>query len=378
MPSPNPFRIAIIGSGPVGTLLIASVTQHPLIEYIQYEAKTLPLRPSFGCGIGPQTFATVKILNPPIYEKILEQSFTSPVWLNIRHELMDLLDGFAPEGFEVRYGLRVTNVIKSQQGRVKMSFEDGTEDNVDAVWACDGMNSLGRKLIQGDEYKPAEYSGMICFRGKVGTEKVAAAVGEELASKTHMFIGGTGYFVLIFPIVGGKYVNIACFMHEKEHKKRGRAWKTGLGDMPAYFPEANPTLLKLLEVNLMVMKNLGAFHNPDLHMTSFGDAANGMLPHMGGSMSTGFIGVTTFLHSELNPRLESLSPEASNEEIAKVITDASIEYEKKHMPLAQKLCDYSIEQGAVFTGGVLDIDEIQRRPKSLWRAATSQKVGLWE
>ena len=94
---------------------------------------------------------------------------------------------------------------------------------------------------------------MICFRGKVGTEKVAAAIGKELVSKTHMFIGGTGYFVLIFPIVRGKYGNIACFTHEKEHKKRGRDWKTGLGDMPAYFPEANPTLLKLLEVSVLAV-----------------------------------------------------------------------------------------------------------------------------
>ncbi|KUJ16736.1 uncharacterized protein LY89DRAFT_585378 [Mollisia scopiformis] len=409
MSLPGRFRFAIIGSGPVGKLLIASVKQHPRIEYVQYEAETLSLRPSFGYGIGPQTFATVRILNPPIWKKILEQSFTSPYWMHFLHatddnvklpavavteelgvygrigrqELMEMLDDFAPRDHEVKYGMRMKDVNRGENDRVKLSFEDGTEDVVDAVWTCDGMNSMGRKLIQGDAYESAEYSGIICFRAKVETGKVEAAVGEVLASKTHMFIGGSGYFVLIFPIFEAKYVNIVGFTRENEFKKRERAWKTQLSDMLAYFPGANRTLLKLLELiykeqdcqclDLMVMKKLGLFYNKELRMTSFGDAANGMPPHMGGSMSTGFIGVTTFLYQELNPRIESLSPQASNAEIAEIVMEASLEYEEKHRPLAQKLCDYSIEQGDIFTGGVIDIDEITRRPKSLWEAATLQR-----
>ena len=82
-------------------------------------------------------------------------------------------------------------------------------------------------------------------------------------------------------------------------------------------------------LELMAMEKLGGFFNEDLCMTSFGDAANGMLPHIAGSMSTGFIGVTTFLHERLNPRLQALSSSASNPEIAKALMDASTEYEKK-------------------------------------------------
>ncbi|KAA8572826.1 hypothetical protein EYC84_003398 [Monilinia fructicola] len=73
-----------------------------------------------------------------------------------------------------------------------------------------------------------------------------------------------------------------------------------------------------------------------------------MLPHIGGSMATGFIGVTTFLHEELNPRIRALDPDASNARIAEVLKEASIAYERKHKPLAQKLVDYSREQGFVF------------------------------
>jgi salicylate hydroxylase len=128
----------------------------------------------------------------------------------------------------------------------------------------------------------------------------------------------------------------------------------------------------------MVMKKLGCFVNESLRMTSFGDAANGMPPHMGASMSAGFIGVTNFLHKEWNPRLGNLAVDASKVEIAKMLAEASIEYEKQHRPLSQKLLDYSIGQGKVFMGQVLDVEEMQKRPKFLWRAATKQDVSLWE
>lgn len=104
-------------------------------------------------------------------------------------------------------------------------------------------------------------------------------------------------------------------------------------------------------------------------MTLFGDSANGMLPHIAGSMSTGFIGVTTFLHEELNPRLKSLRPDASDEEISQVLMEASAAYDQKHRPLAQILHDYSVEQGPLWSGGVVDVDELSRRPKFLWQSA---------
>ena len=117
----------------------------------------------------------------------------------------------------------------------------------------------------------------------------------------------------------------------------------------------------------MAVEKLGTFFNEDLCMTSFGDAANGMVPHIAGSMSTGFIGVTTFLHEELNPRLQALSQSATNEEIAKTLMEAAANYEKKHRPLSQRLVDYSIQQGSIFSGGVLDVDELSMRPRYLWQ-----------
>jgi 2-polyprenyl-6-methoxyphenol hydroxylase-like FAD-dependent oxidoreductase len=136
-----------------------------------------------------------------------------------REELLELLDSFGPSNYEIQYGKRLKSVVKQSQD-LKLQFEDGTEYTVNAVWAADGMNSLGRKFVQGAEYKPATYSGMVVFRNKVSSKKIEAAVGRDYATKTYMFIGVKGWHVLTFPIAGGNVLNIAAFAVE-EIDKRG-------------------------------------------------------------------------------------------------------------------------------------------------------------
>lgn len=398
------FRIAVIGAGPVGKLIVNSVAPHPRIEYVQFESETLPLRPSFGYGIGPQTLATTRKLNPAIGKMLYDQCIISPIWMKFYHggkeeslptievpsketgrigreELMELLDSFYPSDFKIQYGKTLQSVVK-ESGELKLSFKGGVEDRANAVFACDGINSLCRELIQGSDYRPASYAGHVAFRGKVAAPKVAVAIGESFAAETYMFIGVKGWHILIFPIAGGRLVNIAAFAQEEVYTKRGRDHKTSTDELLNYFPGANSTVEKLLRLlndepdgpvrlELTAMEKLETFFNKDLCMTSFGDAANGMLPHIAASMSTGFIGATTFVHDEFNPRIKNLKPDASNAEIENLILEASAAYERTHKPLAQKLVDYSREQGYIFSGGVLDVDELSRRPRFLWQAATS-------
>jgi salicylate hydroxylase len=411
------FRVALIGSGPIGKLIISSVAPHPRIEYVQFEAETLPLRPSFGYGIGPQTLTTTMRLNPAVGKELRNQCIIGPVWMNFRHggdgkelptietpqgeygrigreELLELLDSFAPSNHEIQYGKKLKSAVK-QPRDLKLEFEDGTEYTANAVWGCDGMNSLCRKLVQGAQYEPATYSGMVVFRNKVDSRKITDAVGKVYAAETHMFIGIKGWHILTFPIAYGKFLNIAAFAVEEVQKKRGREYKTSTDELLSYFPGASSTVQTLLRVSsqvlaishfkliqlqmlndepggcvcleLMSMETLGTFYNTDLCMTTFGDAANGMLPHIAGSMSTGFIGVTTFVHDEFNPRIESLEADANDAEIAGVFMKASAAYETRHRPLAQKLVDYSVEQGSIFSGAVLDVDRLSMRPKFLWQ-----------
>lgn len=124
-------------------------------------------------------------------------------------------------------------------------------------------------------------------------------------------------------------------------------------------------------LNITHLGKIGTIFNPELGITLFGDAANAMTPHMAGSMFCGFIGCTTFLHEEWNRRIRSgaLPADASNAQIADALVEASRAYEKKHLPLAQKLSDMSAEQGPMWSGGITDVELLTERPLFLWSSA---------
>lgn len=276
---PDKFRIAIIGSGPIGKLLACSAAPHPRIQLVQYEADQLPLRPSFGYGVGPQTLHAAKVLNPQLGQQLEEQCYTGRVWMHWWHggeedkliaavevpegkiygrlgreELMKLLDDSLPQNAddgeknEIRYGKRLAEVRRTNPQELELVFEDGSRDVANAVWAADGVNSLCRKLVQGDAYQPPSYTGMLAYRGKVDAKKVAEQVGETFAKETYCFIGVKGWHILIFPMENGTLVNIAAFCLEPEQKRFGRDEKVTLEQLLSYFPGRNSKVDSLLKV----------------------------------------------------------------------------------------------------------------------------------
>lgn len=270
------FRIAVIGSGPIGKLLTCSAASHPRIEIVQYEQEVLPLRPSFGYGVGPQTLIAAKVLNPKLGDELMDRCFTSPTWMHWWHggdqdrlianvkvpegkvfgrlgreELMTLLDDLLPEGRskeDIQYGKRLVSVDRLGANDLQLTFQDGVKDRVNAVWAADGVNSLCRQLVQGDAYRPPSYTGFQAFRGKVDAKKVAELVGEEFAVGTYMFIGVEGWHVLIFPIDNNTVTNIAAFCKVPEQKKFERSDKVTLEELLSHYPNRNAKIDTLLNV----------------------------------------------------------------------------------------------------------------------------------
>lgn len=124
-------------------------------------------------------------------------------------------------------------------------------------------------------------------------------------------------------------------------------------------------------LNLNHLGRLQTLVNPDLCLTLFGDAASAMTPHIAGSMSCGIIGCATFLHEEWNPliRAKLLPNDSSDLEITIALNAASRSYEAKHLPLAQKLLDLSVEQGSLWSGGITEAETLTVRPQFLWSSA---------
>ncbi len=134
------------------------------------------------------------------------------------------------------------------QNALDLTFQDGTKDSVNAVWACDGINSRCRKVMQGPVYHPSTYTGFVAFRGKVPAEKVVTAVGESFATEAICFIGVKGWHVLTFPIGSGTLTNIAAFAMEPDWKRKGREYKVREEEVLGYFPERNDKVDTLLHV----------------------------------------------------------------------------------------------------------------------------------
>ncbi|ORY63469.1 putative salicylate hydroxylase [Pseudomassariella vexata] len=404
--SQSKFRIAIIGSGPIGKLLACAAQLPPRIELVQYEADVLPLRPSFGYGVGPQALKAFNIANAELGQKVRDQCLLGHSWMRWWHsgesdrqladvqmpegevhgwigrdELLELLDASMPQStLPIQYGKRLTSVTKVGE-QLELEFQGGYKDIVDAVWACEGINSLCRQAIQGPDHKPPLYSGMLCFRGKVPAEYVRASLGDEFATGQYMLIGTQGWHILTFPIAAGAFINIAAFCVEHDWKQLRRDYKPTKDDILAYFQRRNKTadaILNMLidltpggcqRLELMHLGQLGPFTNPELNITTFGDSANAMTPHMAGSMSTGIIGVATFVQ-EWNKRAHALKSEASHADIAFALAQASQAYEARHKPLAQNIVDASLRQGEFgWSSGITDADTLTRPFHSLWAAA---------
>lgn len=268
------FHVAIIGSGPIGKLLASSVKPHPRIVFSQVEAENLPLRPSFGYGVGPQTLRAALAINEELGRQLREKCFLGPVWMNFYHggdqdrlvesvkvpepegglygrlgrqELMTLLGSFAPPDLKVQYGKRLGS-IRLEKDLQHLVFQDGTEMQANAVWACDGMNSACRRLLQ-ENGEPPKYSGMLAFRGRVSAETVRDEVGGDFDKETFMFLGVKGWHILVFPIDNGEFTNIAAFCVEPIHVKKDRDHIVTEEELLAHFPGRNATVDRLLRVS---------------------------------------------------------------------------------------------------------------------------------
>ncbi|KAK7993306.1 hypothetical protein PG989_006687 [Apiospora arundinis] len=388
------YRIAIIGSGPIGKLLActADLQSHPRLELVQYEAETPPFRPGFGYGLGPQALCAMRAADAALAEKLEKACLLGPSWMTWWHSGScrgSIAGGcaYARQHGPVQYGKQLLEIQEVETGgdeetencgsRLELRFTDGTSGNVDAVFGCEGIHSVCRRMLQGPSYHPPEYSGGLSFRGKAPADLVAQGVGDEFVRGQYMFIGTKGWHILTFPIEQGRSVNIASFCFESEPKKKtfGRDQKPTREEVLAYFPGRSERVDKLLNLlidhtcqrlELSHLGELGAFTNGNI--TTFGDAANAMTPHMAGSMSTGIIGVAKFV-TEWNSRIQGLAADASDAEITRVFQAASKAYETAHLPLAQKIVKFSQEQQLRWGGGITDHDVLIERFHFLWHCA---------
>ena len=129
--------------------------------------------------------------------------FGAPYWMVHRGDLHRvLLDAFeARSDRPVRLNARVVNAFSTASG-VTFELNDGSEHSASALLAADGVHSVLREQLLGED--KAQFTGLLAWRGLVPVERVS----EHLRAQVGTNWVGPGAHVITYPVRGGALMNV--------------------------------------------------------------------------------------------------------------------------------------------------------------------------
>ena len=238
--------VAIVGGG-VGGLALAIGLRRRNVPVHVYEAASAFEEVGLGLSIGPAAHRAMPLIDPQIrnvYDHLVTTHADSPGYEHLRQTwfeivwatgpktgqmLMDLkappsgqttvrrtdflatmVDLVPPESRH--FGKRLETLEEYATG-VKLTFKDGTSATADVVIGCDGIKSKVKQYITNSkEYDRTlpQYSGMYCYRAALDMDTMVAAVGDDRARVSTMYIG-QGAYAISYPIMRAQKVNVGLY-----------------------------------------------------------------------------------------------------------------------------------------------------------------------
>jgi salicylate hydroxylase len=205
--------------------------------------------------------------------------YGAPYYTFHRADLMDALASGIDPG-SIHLGHRLTS-IEEHGASVTLAFANGATCEADAVIGADGVNSVIRRALYGDD-NPT-YTGQMVWRALLKGSDVPP---EVLEPSGHIQWVGPGCHLLGYYLRGREVVNIVT--QEDTDKWVAEGWSTA-GDpdeMRLSFPNPEPRLETLLSIVTKCSK-WGLFTRPTTEnwgrgrIQLIGDAAHAMLPNAG-------------------------------------------------------------------------------------------------
>ena len=225
-------KIIIIGSGIAGLTLANFLKNNSNYEFIIYEKRdTFILNEGYGIQL---SINSVSILNQlgfnkfnlidkyhPINIDFYKINFKKICDLNIssfnekenkytslkRSKLINFLYNNVPSK-SIRFGKKVVNIEKANN-RIKIKFNDGSNDIADYLVVSDGTFSNTRSIINKEEIIPSYY-GSIAIRTSLRSEKIY-----EIDSRNISLIMGSNTHIVLYPVNQKKEINIICIIRQK-------------------------------------------------------------------------------------------------------------------------------------------------------------------
>ncbi|KAJ6115945.1 hypothetical protein N7523_006362 [Penicillium sp. IBT 18751x] len=317
---PRQFTITIIGGG-IGGLTLATGLLRRNVSVQIYEAASSFSEIGLGLSIGPAAHRCMPLIDPQIreiYDSLVTTHADSPgyeayrqtwfeiVWASGKKEgdlLMDLKA--APSGQTtvrradfldalislippeiVHFGKRLDHLVEEDGKGVMVRFEDGSEVVADVVIGCDGIKSrVKENMFPGAVDMMPRYSGMYGYRAVFDMEDMVAAVGDQRARVSSMYLGDRAYGIS-YPIMRAQKVNVGVYILSEKWDCETWVRKAKREDM-LRDTENMGRYVKALVERMPDPSQWAIFEHP--HLSTFaksrvailGDAAHASTPHQG-------------------------------------------------------------------------------------------------
>lgn len=207
-----------------------------------------------------------------------EGRYGAPYYQLHRADLLDMLSSALGNEVDLRLNTRVTAVSGSDD-HATVTIDGGREEKFDLAVGCDGIHSLVRKTLHGEQ--SPRFTGTMCWRALTPVEDFPPGF---VAPDMTIWMGPLGHIVVYY-IRGGRLVNMVAVRRSKHWVEESWSVRSSAQELSAAFPRVNADVRMLLDRAQNCFK-WGLFDRDPLpwwtkgRITLLGDAAHPMLPFL--------------------------------------------------------------------------------------------------
>ncbi|EAU87128.2 salicylate 1-monooxygenase [Coprinopsis cinerea okayama7 len=284
-----------------------------------------------------------------------------------RHDFQQTLINHLPPSCKMHHSKRLSTYTTLPNGKIRASFEDGTQVTCDLLIGADGIKSTVRdnmlrqkaaRYAEAGDFEAAYrclkanqpvWAGTMAYRGLIPMEKVQKdlAKGNLTLEECHIQHMGKNANLIVYPIANGTMVNFAAFYHQPD--KVGTVfegpWVANVSndELKAAYAGWEPSVqswLKFVENPsrwaIHTIEKLDSYVADGVVLV--GDAAHAMVPHQGSGAGQG-IEDGYFLATLLS------NPSITARDIPKVLAV----YDAVRRPFSLEVCRRSHLNGSYYT-----------------------------
>lgn len=196
-----------------------------------------------------------------------------------RADLMTALEQAMPSD-QVRLGKRTQSIVETPDG-IDMTFADGSTQRVDVLVGADGIHSMVRTAIVGQEHPV--FTGVVAYRAVVPAGRLQGV--NNLNAFTKWWGPNPETQIVTFPLNRGR--DIFIFATTPQDSWRHESWTTpgDVAELRASYADFHPEARALLDACDEVLKSALYVRDPlptwsKGNMTLMGDACHPMMPFM--------------------------------------------------------------------------------------------------